>query len=239
MYFNSLNDHQCLAAQLRLLPNVPIVAFGGKAQEVLRRLKVPAIKVPHPSARDTKESKRDKWERAIAELQSREDPCASAYTGAPRRWAQQRPDSGRQVHLRGTSRDRPQRPEGVVEKAKPDDLPSPVAAFLVAAVEAGYEVRWGNRQNKSLLYDGRWLGGWNYKAEHWCVRTSAVGERNSLPRQHGFEPRRNGTLWLRSGKTDAEGGDGRFSFCGQGTDGRHGPCFKMRYDLSRSHWQRG
>ena len=60
-----------LAAQLRLLPSVPIVAFGGKAQEVLRRLKVPVIiKVPHPSARGTEESKREEWERAITKLKA-------------------------------------------------------------------------------------------------------------------------------------------------------------------------
>ena len=79
-YFRCENDY--LATQLRLLPNVPIVAFGGKAQKVLRRLNVNTrvIEVPHPSARGTKKLKRDKWERAIAELQSREDSRASTYT---------------------------------------------------------------------------------------------------------------------------------------------------------------
>ena len=59
-----------LTAQLRLLPRVPIVAFGGKAQEALRRLKVPAIEVPHPAARGTEESKREEWERAITKLKA-------------------------------------------------------------------------------------------------------------------------------------------------------------------------
>ena len=188
-----------LAAQLRLLPTVPIIAFGDKADEALRRLSFRATKVPHPSARASNESKRVQWERAIEELRSFEGPRTSTYTGATRRWAQQWPNPDRQVHPRGTIRDRSLQHERV-ESVATAGLPAPVAAFLVAAVEAGYEVRWGNRQNKSLLYDGRWLGGWNHKAKHWYVRTSAIGERSSLPRQHGFEPRRHGTLWLRSGK---------------------------------------
>ena len=67
LYFRCENDY--LAAQLRLLPNVPIVAFGGKAHKVLRRLNSrKAIEVPHPSARTSDKSKRDDWERAIAKL---------------------------------------------------------------------------------------------------------------------------------------------------------------------------
>ena len=69
LYTRCENDY--LVAQLRLLPNVPIVAFGGKAQSVLRRLQVdvPVFEVPHPSARGTEEPKRGEWERAIAKLQ--------------------------------------------------------------------------------------------------------------------------------------------------------------------------
>ena len=59
-----------LSAQLRVLPHVQVVAFGGKAQEALRRLKVPAINVPHPSARGAEEPKREEWERAIAKLKA-------------------------------------------------------------------------------------------------------------------------------------------------------------------------
>ena len=191
-----------LVAQLRLFPSVPIVAFGGKAQSALRRLKVdvPVFEVPHPSARGSEESRRSEWERAIAELQSREDPRGPTYAGAPRRPAQQWPNSDRQVHQRRTIRDRPQHHEGVAERVTTHDLPEPVAVFLVAAAKAGYEVRWSNRQNLSFLYEGHWLGGWNYKAKHWYLRASAVGEHSSLPSQYGFEPRRNGAHWQRSGR---------------------------------------
>ena len=200
LYTRCENDY--LVAQLRLFPNVPIVAFGGKAQSVIRRLKVdvPVFEVPHPSARGSEESKRSEWEQAIAKLLSREDPRGSTQSGAPRRAAQQWPNSDRQVHQRGTIRERPQHHEGVAERVRTHDLPEPVAVFLVAAAKAGYEVRWSNRQNLSLLYEGHWLGGWNYKARHWYVRASAVGEHGSLPRQHGFEPRRHGSHWQRSGR---------------------------------------
>ena len=199
-------ENNYLAAQLRLLPDVPIVAFGGKARSVLRRLKVdaPAIEVPHSSARGTEESKRGKWEQAIAKLQNREDPRGSTYTGTPDQPAEQWPNPGEHVHQRETIRDRPQHHEGVAEMVRTHDLPEPVAVFLVAAAKAQYEVRWSNRQNLSLLYEGRWLGGWNYKAKHWYVRTSAVGDHGSLPRQHGFEPRRHGAHWQRSGRKMAD-----------------------------------
>ena len=198
--FYQLCGDACLAAQLRLLPNVPVIAFGNKADEALRRLNVRATKVPHPSARSSNESKCDKWKRTIADLQNREDPPASTCTGALRPEDRQWPNSNGQVCPREAIRDRPRHREGV-GNAKIHELPDPVAAFLTAAAKAGYEVRWWNRQNISLLYDGRYLGGWNYKAEHWYVRTTALGVRSSLPHRHGFEPKRNGTLWQRSGKT--------------------------------------
>ena len=188
-----------LAAQLQLLPNVPIIAFGEKAEKALQRLDIQATRVPHPSERKSNESKCDKWKRATANLQNREDPAASTCTGTPRRDDRQWPNSSEPVHPRERVRVRPQHREGA-QCVAIDELPEPVAAFLRAAAKAGYEVRWWNRQNISLLYDGRYLGGWNYKAEHWYVRATALGERSSLPHQHGFEPRRNGTLWQRSGK---------------------------------------
>ena len=192
-----------LWAQLRLLPNVPIIAFGDKAYRSLRRRNVPATRVPHPSARISDESMRALWDRAIAKLRRREDPRASTYTEAPRPLAQHLANSHRQVDQRGIVLDRPQRHDraGIVT---PDSLPGAVAAFLAAAAKAGYEVRWGNRQNISLLYAGRWLGGWNYKAGHWYVRASALGDCSSLPRRNGFEPRRHGTLWQRSGKASPQ-----------------------------------
>ena len=188
-----------LEAQLRLLRGVPVVAFGGKAKRVLRSLGVAAIDAPHPSKRVSKESKRRDWEHAIALLEGRGQPRSSTQTPTGQQ-REQKPASGdRAVHGRATTQGRPQAREGV-PGVTVEDLPDRVGAFLVAAANAGYDVRLGNRQNISVLYEGRWLGGWNYKAMHWYVRDSSVGERTSLPTRHRFEPRRHGTIWQRSGK---------------------------------------
>ena len=188
-----------LAAQLRVLPSVPIIAFGDKAEKALQRLNIEPTRVPHPSERKSNASKCEKWKRAIAKLRNREDPPASRCTGFPGRHDREWRNSNEQVRHGSRVRDRPQHREGV-RYVTIDELPEPVAEFLRAAAKAGYEVRWWNRQNISVLYDGRYLGGWNYKAEHWYVRATALGQRKSLPSQHGFEPRRNRTVWVRSGK---------------------------------------
>ena len=188
-----------LAAQLQLLPDVPIIAFGDKAEKALQRLHIQATRVPHPSERKSNASKCAKWTQAIEKLQRREDPRPSTHTGTPRGDERQPQDSSEQVLPREAIRDRPQGRERA-QCVTTDEIPKPVAEFLTAAAKAEYEVRWCNRQNISILYDGRYLGGWNYKANHWYVRATALGPRRSLPHQHGFEPRRNGTVWVRSGK---------------------------------------
>ena len=79
-----------LAAQLRMLPTVPIIAFGDKADEALRRLSFRATKVPHPSARASNESKPVQWERSRS--------CGVAKALARQRTPAQRdggPNSGR------------------------------------------------------------------------------------------------------------------------------------------------
>ena len=188
-----------LAAQFQLLPNVPIIAFGDKAEKSLLRLNIQPTRVPHPSDRTSSESKRAKWKRAIVKLQNREDPRASTCTGTPGRDERRLQDANQQALPREAIRDRLQHRERA-SCVTIDEVPKPVAAFLTAAAKSGYEVRWCNRQNISVLYDGRYLGGWNYKAKHWYVRATALGQRGSLPHQHGFQPRRNDTVWVRSGK---------------------------------------
>ena len=67
-----------------------------------------------------------------------------------------------------------------------DSHPPRVLALLQAAERAGYRVRWENRQNTSLMHNGRFVGGWNRIARHWYIRDSAVGKNAALLRKHGF-----------------------------------------------------
>lgn len=69
---------------------------------------------------------------------------------------------------------------------QPDCHPPRVLAVLQAAERADNRVKWENRQNTSLLHNGRFVGGRNRTARHWYIRNSAVGKNAALLRKHGF-----------------------------------------------------
>ena len=92
---------------------------------------------------------------------------------------------GRVIGGPGTIQDAPNLHTGGSSN-EPNGLPSPVLVLLQAAERAGYRVKWKNRQNTSLMHNGRYVGGWNRPARHWHIRDSAVGKNAVLLRKHGF-----------------------------------------------------
>ena len=81
-----------------------------------------------------------------------------------------------------------------------------VKALLTAAEAAGYEVRPG-RQQVMLRHDGRKVGGWNTKHDHWYVSRVIAGDHEDLMERNGFRwmTKTGGHCWWQlDGEDDAD-----------------------------------
>ena len=89
-------------------------------------------------------------------------------------------------------------------KASP--LAPAVSNFLDAAERAGYERRTG-RQNVSLLFDGRFVGGWNMNLKHWYITAASAVGREGLLESLGFGTHnraKQGRTWILPGTDNAQ-----------------------------------
>ncbi len=185
-------DHTCarhyLARQIAVLPNAVIVAFGGKAQDYMKRLRIPhlaAFSLAPPGA--NRPEARQSWLDAAGRVRQ----AAGLETALH--------------HMESP----PMSEEDLA------DLPPAVArAFATLSENGRYQPKRLKGQQTQLLRNGKPIGGWNRKDHHFYLfeTTRARGFPHLDPTRFGFrriiQPLRNGkrVYW----RLDGAGGAGHF-----------------------------